>query len=71
MCKDCGWEESVDAIDAALRDAEAISEGGEDFADSVSTKLRSMKDWIEENHHVTGAQETAIANMADGIQRWL
>ena len=71
MCKDCGWEEAVDDIDDALASAESIPERGAEFADSVTTKLQSIKDWIEDNHHVTDAQETAVANMADGIQRWL
>ena len=71
MCENCNWEECVDDIDAALDAVEGIPERGAEFAASVGAKLQDIKEWIEEKHHVTDAQETAVANMANGIQRWL
>lgn len=71
MCKTCDWEGCIGAIDAALSDLAGLPEAAADFSGSVEEKLESIRAWVEEHEHVTEAQETAVANMANGIQGWM
>lgn len=71
MCADCDWKgfaaEARDLID----ETESIPERGRDFAESVRGKLYEMKEWAEENSHVTEKMTTALENMQGGVQKWL
>ena len=71
MCKDCAWAKVLEEIESALASAQLIPAEGYNFAASVTEKLESIQEWVESKHHVTEAQERAVANMANGIQRWL
>jgi hypothetical protein len=62
--------EFLDDIDDAIASAEDLPERAEDFADGVLEKLRSIRQWVVDNDHVTEAQERAVQNMAGGIARW-
>jgi DNA polymerase III epsilon subunit-like protein len=49
---------------------EDLPERAEDFANSVATKCEEMREWAEENRHVTEKMQDALDNMAGGVARW-
>lgn len=67
-----------DAYLAAVKQCREIIElcgelptDGEDFGESVREKVSGMLVWIETNHHVTTAMQSALDNMQHGLERWL
>lgn len=71
MCKTCDWEDCIGDIDEALSNLSGLPEAAADFAASVEEKLTSIREWVEDNEHVTEAQEDAVDNMAAGIRKWM
>ena len=78
MCGSCASAAALELAGAIEDMADEISEkffhdnlDAMDFADSIREKAGSIADWIEENNHVTGAQEEALGNMKNGAERWL
>ena len=65
------WEEALYALEILLDDLDEVPEAGEDFAESVREKAESMKDWIEENEHVTERQLETIENWQVAVSKWL
>jgi hypothetical protein len=66
--------EAIEAIEQCERIMEKIHdvpEAGEDFAASVSEKVDSIWQWIEEHGRVTPKQQEALDNMESGLDRWL
>lgn len=64
------------ALEASTQIGEILSriadlpEEADDFAASVTEKLESMAEWIEENAHVTPKMKTAIDNMGAAVAKW-
>ncbi len=72
MCSKCEWESYSVKIDAALEDAKSVTcDEAASFIESVTSKLTSIGEWVQKNSHITEAQETAVDNMAEGIDLWL
>jgi hypothetical protein len=65
------WEEAVWALEILLDDLDDIPDAGWDFADSVRESAESMKDWIEENEHVTERQLETIENWQVAVSKWI
>lgn len=42
-----------------------------EFAESVETKVSSMKAWIEDKNHVTEKMQSSLENMLSGTNKWL
>jgi hypothetical protein len=70
MCETCDWEGALELAEEIQDEAEELPERAEDFASSVTETATDMATWIEENEHVTEAQETALENMRAGITKW-
>lgn len=65
-------EEAINLINELLDEKiPELPERAEEFADSVSEKLSSMKTTILRSSRVTEPQATAIRNMEQGISNWL
>lgn len=71
MCDHCDYESWLDEIHDAVEEAETLPERAEDFAASVVEKLEDIAAWVEDNEHITEAQQTAVENMRAGIEKWL
>ena len=54
MCTKCDWESVLADCNALLSDPDF------EFAEDT---VEGIKDWIEENHHVTERQADAISNI--------
>jgi len=63
--------EAVDIANSILADLEELPESADDFGESVGEKVRSMREWIERNNHVTSRQRSALENMRAGTDRWM
>ena len=70
MCDDCEWEDALNLVAEIESEADDVPERGEDFATSVVEKAKDIGSTIEENEHVTDAQQDALDNMMSGLQRW-
>ena len=55
MCTKCDWESVLSDCEALLSDPDF------EFAEDT---VAGIKEWIEENHHVTEKQTTAIENIS-------
>lgn len=64
-------QEGVELCEEILDSIGDLPERAEDFASSVSEKVESIQEWIEENDHVTEAQMDALENMKSGVERWM
>lgn len=64
-------DEALDQCDRIADLCEQVPERGEDFASSVLEKVESIRDWIEENDHVTEKQLKSLENMEAGVLRWV
>lgn len=62
-------QEWIDTCDRILEDCGDVPERAEDFAISVSEKIESMAEWIEENKRITPKMIEAIENMDEALQR--
>ena len=71
MCKECDWKQFIRQAEDLLSEIEGIPEKGADFAASVRLKVEGMKDWAEENSHVTEKMETSLENIREGVAKWL
>jgi methyl-accepting chemotaxis protein len=70
MCDTCGWRESIKQANELIERAEDLPSRAEEFGDSVTEKLKSIVEWMEEFGHVTPKQQEAIDNIEGGIERW-
>lgn len=70
MCSECEYEQLLDEIDTLIGDCEDLPEAGEDFANSVDEKARSIRATITEHEHCSQRQKDAISNMQDGVNKW-
>lgn len=61
---------ALESIDESLQLVDEVPERGQDFAESVAGKLRSIANKIEESDEVTPGQVQAIENMRGGLERW-
>ncbi len=64
-------KQAIRQCESILSDCEDIPERGEDFAAGVIERVESIQGWIEENKHVTEAQESALKNMENAVARWV
>jgi hypothetical protein len=62
-------QEWLDTRNRILEDCEDVPERAENFAISVSEKIESMAEWIEENKRITPNMIAAIENMDEALQR--
>ena len=60
MCNSCGWEAHLVEIEEMLEDENY------EFA---SDTLEGIRDWIEENNHITENQQMAIENISNSLDR--
>ena len=67
------WKELVEDIDSALGDLDELPDTAAaiDFGAGVEESLRGIRETVVKRHAVTPRQRDAVANMADGISRWL
>jgi hypothetical protein len=56
MCDLCDWDETLDRIDELLND---------DSLEWASDTLNGIRDWVEDNEHVTPGQSNAVENIAE------
>ena len=77
MCKTCEWQKVRTRIEDGLALADELSEGALgsrgpfiDFADGISGKLRSIKEWVKKAKHVTEKQAQAVEGMIAGLEKW-
>lgn len=70
MCDSCDYKTTLGHIKQAVEDASELPEKAEAFVESVTEKLTSIAEWIDENKHVTDAQKEAVENMWGGVERW-
>lgn len=65
------WDEITDWIDDVLGKIEDLPERAEDFKESVQEKVESINQQVEEREFITKRQVDAVANIEDGVDRWL
>jgi len=65
------WEIRLIQCARILQMVSQLPDRAADFGDSVSEKVYDMQAWIEDNNHVTAAQQDALDNMESGVERWL
>lgn len=65
------YEDAIELADEILAMCEDLPERAEDFRDSIETKVKDMREWIEENQYVTERMATALENMHGGVTAWL
>lgn len=58
MCNRCNWESSLDLSEELMNDS--------DYEFAIDT-VENIHDWIEENEHVTDAQQEALSNIYGSI----
>lgn len=63
--------EAIDQCDRIANKCGEVPEEGLEFAESVLTKVNSMRTWIEEHGRVTPKQQAALDNMESGVDAWL
>jgi len=59
MCQSCEWEETIKELSGLCDD--------EDYEFAFET-LSGIMEWIENKHHVTEKQLTAIANIKRAVE---
>lgn len=64
-------QEAIEFCKELLSDLEDLPERAEEFVDSVTEKVTSMMEWIEENEHVTDKMQDSLRNMRRGCDRWM
>lgn len=64
-------QEAVKFCNELLADLEDLLERAEEFVDSVTEKVTSMMEWIEENNHITDKMQDSLRNMRRGCDRWM
>lgn len=62
---------AIDQCNEILSDITELPDRAYDFGSSVEAKVVEIREWIEENMHVTPAQQEALDSMQGGVQRWL
>lgn len=70
MCSECDYKQLLDEIDTLIGDCEDLPEEGEEFANSVDEKVRSIRATVTEHEHCDRKQKEAIAAMQDSVNRW-
>ena len=70
MCNDCEWETALEHAEDLIVRAEDLPERAADFAESIQETLKGIAAWVEENEHVTDAQQTALDNIEGGVEKW-
>ena len=65
------WQDFVSDCDSLIRMCEDVPERGADFASSVQERVEGMRQWAEENRHVTEKMEAALTRMTDGVAKWM
>ena len=65
------WEEFLVEAQEVLDLLDEIKGAGTDYANSVSSQLEGVMEWVEEHEHVTERQEAALANWREGAEKWL
>lgn len=72
MCDACEWEVFVEESDSLLELLEEIEDHAPtDFVEGIREKTQNMKEWVEENEHVTQKMKASVGNMQAGAGRWL
>jgi hypothetical protein len=59
MCDSCEWSEALEELNDLCEDSDY------DFA---SDTLLGIAEWVEEKHHITEKQITAIANIKRAVE---
>ena len=65
------YEDRLEQCDRILEMCAEIGDDGREFADSVTEKVESMADWIEQNQRSTEKMDDALDNMEAACQKWL
>jgi len=60
MCDTCDWEEMLDTIEDLASN---------DDADFALSTIEGIQAWVDEHHHITPKQKTAIANIEAAMER--
>jgi hypothetical protein len=57
MCKTCQWEKALEALNEMTEETDTYG--------WASKTLYGIKEWVEDNEHVTERQEQAIENIRE------
>lgn len=60
MCSRCDWEDVLERIEEMLGDSDY------DFARDT---LEGIREWVEDEEHVTERQKTAVDNIYESVAR--
>ena len=63
--------EIIEFCDRILESVEELPERAAEFAESVTEKVGSIKSFALAHDRVSSAQENALENMNEGVQRWI
>lgn len=64
-------KEANDLAEELLKRCEELPERAADFYESVTDKVRGIRETINKYNKVTPRQESALENMYAGVERWL
>jgi len=59
MCESCEWKETLEELNDLCEDSDY------EFANNT---LAGIAEWVEEKHHITEKQLTAIANIKRAVE---
>ena len=65
------WEDALELCEEIEELLDELPDRAEEFATSVGEKVADMREWIEDNEHVTPKQLDALENMKAGCENWL
>lgn len=71
MCKSCGYQEWDRRAEHLLDKLEDLPSRADEFAEGIEEKVKSMREWVGKNKHVTDNMENALTNMTAGVRKWL
>lgn len=63
--------EVLEMCDDIIMEIGELPEQAEEFADSVENTVFDIRNWIEDNNHVTDRQLSALRNIRAGVRKWL
>jgi uncharacterized coiled-coil DUF342 family protein len=65
------WQDFAEMCEATLAVIDELPDRAEDFRESASETVQSMKEWAEEHEHVTDKMVTALENIDEGASKWV
>lgn len=70
MCDSCDWETSLDQAKEALDLCEDVPPKYQGMIHRFESQMSGMRDWIEENEHVTDRMQEVIEDMLTKAKGW-